>query len=66
MAPKYKQIDSAFFAPISIERERAVGREFASLNARLEMEQAMPKEEVVKRPVRRTKEQSYTNLVWSP
>jgi hypothetical protein len=39
MAPMYKQIDSAFFAPISKdERERAVEREFASLNARLEME----------------------------
>ena len=56
MALKYKQIDSAFFVSISKdERERAVEREFASLNARLEMEQAMPKEEVVKRLVGRPK-----------
>jgi hypothetical protein len=56
MAPKYKKIDSAFFTPISKdERKRAVEKEFASLNARLEMEQAMPKEEVVKRLVGRPK-----------
>ena len=56
MVPKYKKIDSAFFTPISKdEREREVESEFASLNARLELEEAMPKEEVVKRPVGRPK-----------
>jgi hypothetical protein len=56
VAPKYKQVDSAFFAPIfKVEKERAVQREFASLNARLEMEQVVLKEEVVKRPVKSLK-----------
>jgi hypothetical protein len=56
MAPKYKQIDSSFFEPSSKdEKEREVEREFASLNARVKMEQAMPKEEVVKRLVGRPK-----------
>jgi hypothetical protein len=56
MAPKYKKIDPTFFIPISKdERERVVEREFVSLNARLELEQAMPKEEVVKRPIGRPK-----------
>jgi hypothetical protein len=63
MAPKYKKIDSAFFTPISKdERERAVEREFASLNTRLELEEALAKEEVVKRPVGRPKKDKETVL----
>jgi hypothetical protein len=57
MAPKHKQLDLAFFIPISKdEREKNAEKEFASLNERLEKERAIAKEkEVPKRPMERPK-----------
>ena len=57
MAPKHKQLNLAFFIPISKEeREKDAKKEFASLNERLEKERTMAKEkEIPKRLVGRPK-----------
>jgi hypothetical protein len=65
MAPKHKQLDLAFFTPITKEeRDKDVEMEFACLNKRLDKEHAMANEKAVpKRLVGRPKKEKVAELL---
>jgi hypothetical protein len=58
MVPKQQCLDLGFFQLISKqESENNAKRAFATLSERIEKEHAMPKKEVLKRPVGRPKKE---------
>jgi hypothetical protein len=65
MAPKQRQLDLAFFTPITKEeREKDAEMEFACLNKRLDKERATANEKAVpKRPVGRPKKEKVAELL---
>jgi hypothetical protein len=65
MAPKHKQLDLAYFTPITKEeRKKDAKMEFACLNKRLDKERAMENEKVVpKRPMGRPKKEKVAELL---